>query len=101
MQTGGKHSTTSPTLTGEFAIVLTNLTPGVTLQSATVTVNGVTYDLTITHDAAGNPILNIPQEVASNLSAGQSLPKISLLFGNPANKHFDFDTEVFMDPLDT
>jgi len=56
-------------------------------------------NLTITHDAAGNPILNIPQEVASSLAAGQSLPKISLLFGDSANKHFDFDTEVFMDPL--
>src|SRR5262249_16663882 len=35
-QTGGAHSTTSPTLAGLFAIQLTNLTPGVTLQSATV-----------------------------------------------------------------
>ena len=57
-------------------------------------------NLTITHDAAGNPIINISQAVASSLSAGQSLPKISLLFGNPGKKHLDFDTEVFMDSLD-
>ena len=99
MQTGGAHSTTSPTLTGLFAIQLNNLTPGVTLDSATVTVNGRTYNLTITYNAAGAPIINVPAAVATSLSAGQSLPKISLVFRNPSNKHFDFDTEVFTDPL--
>jgi phosphodiesterase/alkaline phosphatase D-like protein len=90
----------SPSLTGLFAIQLNNLTPGVTLQAATVTVGGVTYNLTITHDAAGDPIINVPAAVATSLAAGQSLPAISLVFSNPGNKHFDFDTAVFLDPLD-
>jgi phosphodiesterase/alkaline phosphatase D-like protein len=98
MQTGGPHSSTSPTLAGLFAIQLDNLTPGVSLVSATMVVNGVTYDLTITHNAAGDPIINVPAAVATSLSAGRSLPKITLLFSNPGNKHFDFDTEVFTDP---
>src|SRR5262249_9387476 len=55
-QTGGAHSTTNPTLTGLFAIELDNLTPGVTLDSATMTVNGITFNLTITHNVAGSPI---------------------------------------------
>jgi phosphodiesterase/alkaline phosphatase D-like protein len=89
----------SPSLSGLFAIQLNNLTPGVTLQAATVTVNGVTYTLTITHDAAGDPIINVPAAVAAGLAAGESLPTISLVFSNPGNKHFDFDTAVFLDPL--
>jgi phosphodiesterase/alkaline phosphatase D-like protein len=99
MQTGGAHSTTNPALAGLFAIELNNLTPGVTLDSATMSVNGVTYNLTITFDAAGDPIINVPAAVATSLAPGESLPKISLVFKNPGNKHFDFDTAVFTDPL--
>jgi hypothetical protein len=91
---------TSSPLTGLFAIQLNNLTPDVTLQSATVTVNGVTYNLAITHDAANDPIINVPQAVAAGLSPGQSLPRITLLFHNPDHKPVHFDTEVFTDPLD-
>lgn len=99
MQTGGPHSTTNPTLTGLFAIQLNNLPASVTLASATMTVNGVTYNLTITYTAAGAPIINVPASIATSLAAGQSLPKITLLFNNPLNQHFDFDAEVFVDPL--
>jgi phosphodiesterase/alkaline phosphatase D-like protein len=99
MQTRGAHSDTSPTLTGLFAIQLNNLTPGVTLESATMTVGGTVYNLTITHDAAGDPIINVPAAVATSLPAGKSLPKINLLFGDPGNIFIDFNTEVFVDPL--
>src|SRR5262245_23488965 len=99
MQTNGPHSTVSPTLTGLFAIQLNNLPSSVTLASATMTVNGVTYDLTITYSAAGAPIINVPASIATSLAAGQSLPKITLLFNNPLNQHFDFDAQVFLDPL--
>jgi phosphodiesterase/alkaline phosphatase D-like protein len=99
MQTGGAHSNTSPTLTGLFAIQLNNLTPGVTLESATMTVDGTVYNLTITHNAAGDPIINVPAAVATSLPAGKSLPKIHLLFSDPTNIFVDFNTEVFVDPL--
>src|SRR5262249_21221328 len=99
MQTGKAKSATAPTLSGLFAIQLNNLTPGVTLQSASMTVNGVTYDLVITYNAAGAPIINIPADVATSLAAGQSLPTINLVFSNPGNKYFSFDTEVFTDPM--
>src|SRR5262249_20153443 len=89
----------SDPLTGLFAIQLNNLTPGVTLQSATMTISGVTYNLTITYNAAGAPIINVPAAVATSLSPGESLPKIRLLFKNPGNKHFDFDANVFVDPF--
>jgi len=89
----------SGALSGLFTIQLNNLTPGVTLQSATMTVGGVTYNLTITYTAAGAPIVNVPAEIATGLAAGQSLPSITLVFSNPGNKHFDFDAEVFIDPL--
>jgi hypothetical protein len=99
MQTGGPQSTTNPTLTGLFAIQLNNLPASVTLTSATMVVNGVTYNLTITYTASGAPIINVPASIATSLAAGQSLPKITLLFNNPLNQHFDFDAQVFVDPL--
>src|SRR5262249_47261806 len=58
-------NTSGSSVTGAFAVRLSGLTAGVTLQSATVTVGGVTYDLVITHDAAGNPIINVPPALAS------------------------------------
>jgi hypothetical protein len=99
VQSGGPHSTPSPTLAGGFGILLANLTPGVALQSATITVGGTTYNLAIRYDAAGDPIVTIPNALVSSLGAGQSLPKITLTFRNPSNKHFDFDTQVFSDPF--
>jgi phosphodiesterase/alkaline phosphatase D-like protein len=87
-------------LSGVFAIVLTDLTPGITLQSATVMVGGQTVSLTITHDEAGNAIVNVPPSVATGLAPGQALPTITLTFANPFNSAFGFGTEVFLDPLD-
>jgi 3-phytase/alkaline phosphatase D len=87
------------TLTGLFAVELTELPKDVTLESATVVVRGVVYHLTITHDRAGDPIINVPKEVATSLPPGRSLPKISLTFKNPGNKRLDFDVKVFTDPL--
>jgi len=87
------------TLTGLFAVQLSELTRGVTLESATVVVGGVTYQLTITHNAAGDPIINVPAAVATRLAPGQSLPAITLVFKNPRDKRVDFDAEVFTDPL--
>jgi phosphodiesterase/alkaline phosphatase D-like protein len=89
----------SDPLTGLFAIQLNNLTPGVTLLSATMTINGIEYNLAITYTAAGAPIINVPASIATGLAPGQALPEIHLLFSNPGNKHFDFDAEVFVDPL--
>jgi hypothetical protein len=86
------------TLSGLFAIQLNNLPADVTLLWAKMTVNGVTYNLTITHTATGAPIINVPAEVATSLAAGHSLPKIRLLFSNPSTRHFDFDSSVFLDP---
>jgi 3-phytase/alkaline phosphatase D len=96
----GPHATTSPTLTGIFVIELTNLTPGVTLTSASVTAGGVTTPLTVTHNSAGDPLINVPQSLASSLAAGESLPDIDLTFSNPNHARFDFDTAVFLDPLE-
>jgi hypothetical protein len=86
-------------LIGLFAIELSNLTPGVTLKSATVTVHGEVHDLTITYDAGGNPIINVPASVASRLPAGRSLPTITLALDKPEHGPVHFDTEVFLDPL--
>src|SRR5262249_15684249 len=53
VQSQGAHSDFSPDLTGTFVIRIDNLTQGVSLQSASLTINGVITQLTIGHDAAG------------------------------------------------
>jgi 3-phytase/alkaline phosphatase D len=87
------------TLIGVFAIQLNNLNPGVTLKSATVTVHGEVHDLTITYDAGGNPIINIPASIASYLRPGRALPTITLVFDKPEHGSVHFDAQVFLDPL--
>ena len=100
VETRGAHSTKSPTLSGgAFGILLSDLPQGVTLQSASVTVNGTLVNLEITHDAAGDPIVTLPKSIVSSLSAGESLPEIALTFAGTTPKHFDFNVEVFTDPF--
>jgi hypothetical protein len=91
----------SETLAGLFAIQLNNLTPGVTLESATITIDGEVHDLTITYDNTGHPIVNIPASIASHLDPGQSLPTIALVFDNPDDDPLHFQIQVFLDPLDS
>jgi len=99
LRTRGGHGPISSTLTGLFAIELNQLKPGVTLESATVTINRVARILTITHDASGAPIINIPHAVTSSLLPGHSLPQVKLVFQNPSHKRLTFVTRVFTNPL--
>ena len=87
-------------LTGEFYLVLQGLTPGVTLQTATITVGSKTYTLTIDKTGAGDPMIVLPPSLLSTLGAGQSF-KIGLTFSNPSNKLIKDSTKLFSDPLDT
>jgi phosphodiesterase/alkaline phosphatase D-like protein len=91
----------SETLIGLFAIQLNDLTPGVTLKAATVSVHGEVDDLTITYDAGGDPIINVPASIASRLRPGRSLPTITLAFDKPDDGPVHFDTQVFLDPVES
>src|SRR5262249_26026683 len=85
-------------LGGAFDVVLTDLTRGVTLQAATVTVNGVTYNLTVGTDGAGDPMIAIPRSVIGGLAPGQSFT-LGLSFGAPSGEGIKYDPDVFSDPL--
>jgi hypothetical protein len=93
------RNTGSTTITGQVAIVLANVTAGISLRSATVTIGGVSTNLAITVDAGGNPVINIPSSLVGNLVPGSSLPAITLTFNNPTDQVVSFDTSVFVDPL--
>ena len=93
-------NTGATSLTGEFYLVLQGLTPGVTLQTATITVGSKTYTLTIDKTGAGDPMIVLPPSLLSTLGAGQSF-KIGLTFSNPSNKLIKDSTKLFSDPLDT
>jgi CARDB/Carboxypeptidase regulatory-like domain len=93
-------NTGKTSLTGEFYLVLQGLTPGVTLQTATITVGGKTTTLTIVKTAAGDPMIVIPPSLLNSLAAGQSF-KIGLVFSNPSNALIKGNTKLFSDPFDT
>jgi hypothetical protein len=93
-----KNEDDGASLSGAFDVVLTNLTAGATLQAATVTVNGVTFNLTISTDGAGDPMIVIPRSLISSLASGQSFT-LALSFSVPAGKEIDYDPDVFSDPL--
>jgi hypothetical protein len=87
-------------LTGEFYLALQGLTPGVTLQSASITVGGKAYPLTLSTTGAGDPMIVIPPSLLNTLGAGQSF-KIALSFSNPSNKLIKYSTKLYSDPFDT
>jgi ELWxxDGT repeat protein len=85
---------------GSFQVVLRNLTPGVTLAFASITVAGTTYSLSITHTPEGDPVITIPSDLVPRLAPGKKLV-IAVRFRNPARELIDFDSEVFSDPFST
>jgi hypothetical protein len=91
-------NTSQSTLAGPLEVVLSNLTSGITLSSASVRINGVTTPLSVRTDSGGNVIISIPTSIASSLPPGQSLPSITLVFSNPNNDRFNFLTDLFTAP---
>jgi hypothetical protein len=85
-------------LSGAFDVVLTDLTRGVTLQTATITVNGVTFNLTVRTTGAGDPVIVIPRSLIGSLAPDQSFT-LALSFNAPPNKEIEYDAAVFSDPL--
>jgi hypothetical protein len=93
-------NTSTKSLGGEFYLLLQNLTPGVTLQAATITIGSKTYALTINTTANGDPMIVIPPSLLSQLGAGQSF-KIALVFKDPYNELIKYGAKLFSDPYDT
>jgi uncharacterized repeat protein (TIGR01451 family) len=95
-------NSSNATVAGGLRILLTNLTPGVTLQSAQITINGKTTSLAVTIDSGtGAPVITIPTSLLSSLAPGQVLPAVVLRFSNPSMLSFDYGFELFSDPLAT
>jgi predicted AlkP superfamily pyrophosphatase or phosphodiesterase len=91
-------NTSLAAIASTLRIQVTNLTSGVTLSSASIVVNGTTYNLDFTYTGA-TPVITIPKSLVASLSAGQTLPTITLKFANPGALRFDFGAEVFSDPF--
>jgi hypothetical protein len=70
---------TGPTVSGPLEIVLMSLTPGVILEKATF--NGVA--LSISSDAFGNPVINVPTGLLASLPEN-SPESFTLWFKIPA-----------------
>jgi hypothetical protein len=85
-------------INGTLLILLSGLSPGVTLADASVTVGGVTYTLAVTTTLAGDPVFAIPQSVLASLAQGQMLT-VSLRFRDPLADPINYTALVFSDPL--
>jgi hypothetical protein len=85
-------------LAGAFDVVLADLTEGVTLQAATISVNGSTLKLSISITGDGDPMIAIPSSVLGSLAPGQSFT-LALSFSNPSKKDIDYSADVFSDPF--
>ena len=90
-------NTGSSDIAGGMRVILSGLTAGVTLSSASITINGSTFNLQIVQGADGPQII-IPRSVVSSIPAGQSLPRITLRFANPRKMAFSFNTDLYSDP---
>jgi hypothetical protein len=90
-------NTSATTIDGGFDVVLAGLTPGVTLKAAVIVVGTTVYNLSVSRDAAGDPIIHIPPAILAALPPGQSF-SLLLVFGNPSKAPIDYTSEVFSDP---
>jgi hypothetical protein len=85
-------------LNGTLLILLSGLTPDVSLAGATLTVGTTTYTLAITTTDAGDPVITIPQSVLASLAVGQSLT-MTLRFRDPLLDPINYTPLLFSDPL--
>ena len=85
-------------ISGTLLILLSGLSPDVTLADASVTVGGVTYTLAVTTTLAGDPMLTIPQSVLAGLAQGQTL-SVALRFSDPLADPINYMPLLFSDPM--
>jgi hypothetical protein len=83
-------------IAGSLVIQLQGLTAGVMLQSATVTLDGQTYQLPVDNSDVSNPSITLSQSLLASLAPGQSLA-LSVAFSDPAFALIDFNAKVFSD----
>ena len=91
-------NTGAGSLAGSLDIVLEALTPGVSLTSASVTIGGTAYTLSIAFTSSGDPFIHISQSILSSLAPGQALT-INVRFSDPRLTLIGFAPEVFSDPF--
>lgn len=91
-------NTGSASINGSLGILPHGLPTGISLASATVSIDGTTFPLVIGQDSFGDPFIQIPQFLLGQLDAGQSLT-ISSGINDPRFAVIDFHTKVFSDPF--
>jgi hypothetical protein len=95
-------NTSNAAIGGSLMIALTGLkgnSPNVTLSHALVTVGGHLYDLNITLDSAGDPVIYIPSSIVSSLNAGASLT-VTLWFTESVASFVTYTPKIYSDPYD-
>jgi hypothetical protein len=91
-------NTTAASLDGTLSILLSGLTPGVSLAGATLTIGSTTYRLAATTTDAGDPVITTPQGVVASLAAGQART-VTLRFRDPLFDPIGYTPLLFSDPL--
>ena len=91
-------NTSSTAINGGLHVVLHGVPGGVTLDGATINVNGTLVALTVQMDANGDMEILVPQADQAGLAAGASF-SINLKWHNPANAYINYTTSLLSDPL--
>jgi hypothetical protein len=93
----------SSAINGSLEFALTGLSvgsPGVALLYATVKVGGVAYNLDVTTDSAGDPVIFLSSTLVANPAPGKSVG-LTLYFSNPAAILISYIPRVYSDPFDS
>ena len=92
-------NTSGKAIPGSINVLFSNLTAGVTLSQASVTVGGTAYSLAITQTPNG-AYVHVPTSLVSQIAAGSSL-QIAVYFTDPSGTSIGFTPLTFSDPLDS
>ncbi len=82
---------------GGLIFVWQGLSAGVSVRSASVTINGVTTQLTVSADGNGNPQVVVGSALLTQLAAGQTI-SLNVVYYDPTFSAVDFTPDLISDP---
>ncbi len=84
-------------INGGLVFVWTNLAAGVSMQSVSVTINGVTTQLAVTSDGSGNSEVVISSQLLAQLAVGQTIT-LNVVYYDPTFAAVTFLPDLISDP---
>ncbi len=93
----GITNTSDAAISGSLIFVWKNLAAGVSVQSVSVTIDGVTIPLTVQSDGQGNSEVVISSQLLAQLAVGQTIT-LNVVYYDPTFTAVNFVPDLFSDP---